>query len=177
VLIVELFPLKPGIDCARVPREAMFVALPRKVDTMLPRAAERTMPRPNLACVKPNLCDSLSRGNGISVCCALSVETVLWRSGVSFAASINSRTRLPRFEQTNERVPRTNSCARQPRTIYTQRHRINARITMDQETVQISIWYMSGFCNKETELEKEFEAEKVDIAVILETKKNLKDHQ
>jgi hypothetical protein len=25
------------IDCARLPREAMFVALPRKVDTMLPR--------------------------------------------------------------------------------------------------------------------------------------------
>jgi hypothetical protein len=25
------------IDCARLPREAMFVALPRKIDTMLPR--------------------------------------------------------------------------------------------------------------------------------------------
>jgi hypothetical protein len=36
---------------------------------MLPRAAERTLPRANLA-------------RGIS----LSVETVLWRSGVSFAA-------------------------------------------------------------------------------------------
>jgi hypothetical protein len=31
--------IKQGIDC-----EAMFVALPRKVDTMLPRAAERTLP-------------------------------------------------------------------------------------------------------------------------------------
>jgi hypothetical protein len=41
--------LKPGIDCALLPREAMFVALPRKVDTMLPRAAERTLPRANMA--------------------------------------------------------------------------------------------------------------------------------
>jgi hypothetical protein len=30
---------KQSIDCARLPREAMFVALPRKV------AAERTLPR------------------------------------------------------------------------------------------------------------------------------------
>jgi hypothetical protein len=29
--------LKPLIDCARLPREAMFVALPLEVDTMLPR--------------------------------------------------------------------------------------------------------------------------------------------
>jgi hypothetical protein len=69
--------LKPGIDCARLPREAMFVALPRKVDSMLPRAAERTMPRANLARVEPNRSGSLSRGKGISVCCALSVEKVL----------------------------------------------------------------------------------------------------
>jgi hypothetical protein len=47
----------------------MFVALPRKVDTMLGRA--------NLARVEPNLSGSLSSGKGISVCCALSVETVL----------------------------------------------------------------------------------------------------
>jgi hypothetical protein len=60
--------LKQGIDCARLPREAMFVALPRKVDTMLPRA--------NLTRVEPNRSGSLSRGKGISVCCALSVETV-----------------------------------------------------------------------------------------------------
>jgi hypothetical protein len=56
----------------------MFVALPREVDTMLPRA--------NLARVEPNRSGSLFRGKGISVCSALSVETVLWRSGVSFAA-------------------------------------------------------------------------------------------
>jgi hypothetical protein len=37
-------PPKPGVDCARMPREAMFVALRRKVDTILPRAAERTLP-------------------------------------------------------------------------------------------------------------------------------------
>jgi hypothetical protein len=49
--------LKPGIDCALLPREAMFVALPRKVDTMLPRA--------NLARVEPNWSGSLSRGKGI----------------------------------------------------------------------------------------------------------------
>jgi hypothetical protein len=36
--------------------------------------------------VEPNVIGSLSRGKGISVCCALSVETVLWRSGVIFAA-------------------------------------------------------------------------------------------
>jgi hypothetical protein len=77
---------KQGIDCARLPREAMFVALPRKVDTMLPRTAELTLPRANLARVEPNRSGSLSRGKGISVCCALPVETVLWRSGVSFAA-------------------------------------------------------------------------------------------
>jgi hypothetical protein len=29
--------VKPGIGCARLPREAMFVALPRKVDDILPR--------------------------------------------------------------------------------------------------------------------------------------------
>jgi hypothetical protein len=30
------------LSIARLPREAMFVALPRKVDNILPRAAERT---------------------------------------------------------------------------------------------------------------------------------------
>jgi hypothetical protein len=34
-------PLKPCIDCARLLREAVFVALPRKVDTMLPRGKHR----------------------------------------------------------------------------------------------------------------------------------------
>jgi hypothetical protein len=63
--------VKPGFHCTRLPREAMFVALPRNGDTMLPRA--------NLARVEPNRSGSLSRGKGISVCCALSVETVLWR--------------------------------------------------------------------------------------------------
>jgi hypothetical protein len=72
----------------RLPREAMIVALPRKVDTMLPLAAERTLPRTNLARVEPNRSGTLSRGKGISVCCALSVETVL--------CLINSHTRLPR---------------------------------------------------------------------------------
>jgi hypothetical protein len=31
--------IKPGIDCAQLPREAVFVDLPRKVDSMLPRGA------------------------------------------------------------------------------------------------------------------------------------------
>jgi hypothetical protein len=53
----------------------MFVALPRKVDTILPRA--------NLERVEPNRSGSLSRGKGILVCCALSVETVLWSSTFS----------------------------------------------------------------------------------------------
>jgi hypothetical protein len=69
--------IKPGIDCERLPREAMFVTLLHKVDTMLPRAVERTLPRANLARVEPNWSGSLSRGKGISVCCAFSVETVL----------------------------------------------------------------------------------------------------
>jgi hypothetical protein len=60
----------------------MFVVLPRKVNTMLPR----TLLRANLAHVEPNRSGSLSRGKGISVCCVLSVETVSWRSGISFAA-------------------------------------------------------------------------------------------
>jgi hypothetical protein len=94
--------LKPGIDCARLPREAMFVAVPRKVDTILPRAAERTLPRANVARIEPNRTGSLSRGKRISVCCAISVETVLWRSGVSFAASINGRTPLPRVDAGHE---------------------------------------------------------------------------
>jgi hypothetical protein len=66
-----------GIDCAQLPREAMFIALPRKVNTILLRAAEQTLPRANLAHVKPNQSGSLSRDKGISVCCSLSVETVL----------------------------------------------------------------------------------------------------
>jgi hypothetical protein len=50
-------------SCGRPPREAVIVAFPRKVDTMLPRA--------NLARVEPNRSGSLSRGKGISVCCVL----------------------------------------------------------------------------------------------------------
>jgi hypothetical protein len=76
---LQFLNLKPGIDCTRLPREAMFVALPRKVDTILPRGAERKLPRSNLARVEPNRSGSLSRGKEISVCCVLSVETVLWR--------------------------------------------------------------------------------------------------
>jgi hypothetical protein len=55
-----------------------------------------------LARVEPNRSDSLFRGKGISVCCPLSVETVFWRSGVSYASSINIRTRLPRFSAGHE---------------------------------------------------------------------------
>jgi hypothetical protein len=103
--------LKPGIDCARLSHEALFVALPNKVDTMLPRAADRTLPRGNLAHVEPDKSGSLSRGKWISVCCVLSVETVLWRSGVFFvdqqshaAAALRcwTQTRLLSHKQTNE---------------------------------------------------------------------------
>jgi hypothetical protein len=59
---------------------------------------KETLPRATLVRVEPNRSSSLYRGKGISVCSALSVETVFWRSGVSFAASINSRTRLPLFD-------------------------------------------------------------------------------
>jgi hypothetical protein len=43
IFIVYCFKiwLKPCIDCAWLPREAMFVALPRKVYTVLPRAVTR----------------------------------------------------------------------------------------------------------------------------------------
>jgi hypothetical protein len=100
----------------------MFVALPRKVDTMLPRA--------NLARVEPNRIGSLSRGKGISVCCAFSVETVLWSSGVSFAASINSRTRLPRLDVGHEHDKQTNEFAahEQLRTIDTQPYTIKGKV-------------------------------------------------
>jgi hypothetical protein len=97
-------PIKPGIDSARLPREAIFVALPRKVDTMLPRTVERTLPRANLARVDPNRSGSLSRGKGISVCCALSVETVLCLR--------NSVTRLPRFDAGHEHGKQTNEFCR-----------------------------------------------------------------
>jgi hypothetical protein len=109
-----LFTFKPGIDCARLPREAVFVALPRKVDTMLPRAAERTLQRANLVRVEPNLSGSLSRGKGISVCCALAVETVLWLR--------NSVTWLPRFDVGHEHGKQTNEFAahKQPRAVDTQ---------------------------------------------------------
>jgi hypothetical protein len=36
---------------------------------------------------------------------------------------------------------------------------------------------MPSLCSKGIEMEKEFETAKVDIAVVLETKRNLKDHQ
>jgi hypothetical protein len=61
----------------------MFVVLRLQVDT--------TLPRVNLDRFEPNRSASLSRRKGISVCCALEVETVLWSSRVSFVASINSR--------------------------------------------------------------------------------------
>jgi hypothetical protein len=82
---------------------------------MLPRAAERILPRANLARVEPNWSGSLSRVKGISVCCALSV---LWHFGVSFAAkwrtgtaSINSRTWLPLFDAGHEHSKQTNEFA------------------------------------------------------------------
>jgi hypothetical protein len=73
--------------------------------------AEQTLPRANLARVEPNRSGSLSRSKGISLCCALSVETVFWRSGVSLAASFNSRTRLPRFDAGHEHGKQPNEFA------------------------------------------------------------------
>jgi hypothetical protein len=89
----------------------MFVALPRKVNAMLPHATEQTLPRANLACVEPNWSCSLSCGKGISVCYALSVETVLWRSGVSFAVSINSCMWLLRFDAAHKHGKQSNEFA------------------------------------------------------------------
>jgi hypothetical protein len=57
--------VKQGIDCARPQREAMFVALPRKVDTMLPPAAEQILSHVNLARVEQNRSSSLFRVKGL----------------------------------------------------------------------------------------------------------------
>jgi hypothetical protein len=99
----EFRRLKPGIDCVR---------LPRKFDIMLPRAAEPGRPRTKLASVEPHRSTSSSRGIGISACCALSVEIVLWSSGISLreeqhrstAAALRrwTRTRLITHKQTNK---------------------------------------------------------------------------
>jgi hypothetical protein len=68
-----IIDLKPRIDCARLPREAMFVALPRKIDTMLPRAAERTLPRANLPRIESNRSGFfVPRQRDISVLCSFS---------------------------------------------------------------------------------------------------------
>jgi hypothetical protein len=102
----------------------MFVALPLKVDAMLPRA--------NLARVEPNRSGPLSRGKGISMCCALSVETIFWCSAFSrelrksvdqqphAAAALRcwTATRLS-MRKKRKSLPRTNTCARQPRAIDT----------------------------------------------------------
>jgi hypothetical protein len=111
----------------RLPREAMFVALPREVDTMLPRAAERRLPCANLARVEPNWSGSLSRGKGISVCCALSGETVLCRRNsvdqqphASAALRCWTRVRLLTHKQTNEFVARGSRAQSIPGFIHTQ---------------------------------------------------------
>jgi hypothetical protein len=87
----------------RLLREAVFIALPLKVSTMLLRA--------NLVHVEPNWSGSLSCVKGISVCFALSVETVLWCSGVSFAVLINGCTRLLHFDAGHECSKQTNEFA------------------------------------------------------------------
>jgi hypothetical protein len=81
---------EPGIDCERLPCESMFVTLPRKVDTILPRRAERTLPRANLAIEELNRSGSLSRSKRISVCCAHSVETV-WELKMLDTNTVNKR--------------------------------------------------------------------------------------
>jgi hypothetical protein len=55
----------------------------------------------NLAHVEPNQSGSLPHGKGISVCCALSVETVL----------INSSMRLLRFDAGHKHSKQTNEFA------------------------------------------------------------------
>jgi hypothetical protein len=115
--------LKLGIDCARLPREAIFVALPRKVDTMLPSTAEWTLPRGNLGRVEPNRSGSLPRGKGISVYCALSAKTVSWRRNsvdqqTHAAAALRcwTRTRLLTHKQMKEYC-RTRTAARGSRAL------------------------------------------------------------
>jgi hypothetical protein len=107
------------MDCARLPREEMFVALPRKVDTMLPCSAERTLPRANLARVEPSRSGSLSRGKETSI------ETVLWRSGVFLTAQEQRRSTAASGRRASmldmntvnklKNLPRTNNCAQQQR--------------------------------------------------------------
>jgi hypothetical protein len=85
----------------------MFVALPRKVETMFLRAAEQTLSHANLVRVEPNRSGSLTRGKGISVFCARSVETVVWCSN---SVDQQPRSMLGKHEHgyphTNERVCR-----------------------------------------------------------------------
>jgi hypothetical protein len=81
--------LRPGIDCARLPREAMFVAVPRKVDTMLPRA--------NLARVERNRSGSCAVLFHLRRSCG-----VHQRPHAGAALWYWTRTRLLTHEQTNE---------------------------------------------------------------------------
>jgi hypothetical protein len=109
---------KPGIDCALLPLEAVFVALPRKVDTMLPRATERTLPRTNLARVEPNRSDFCPAAKGFQ--CAVLFKSR--RSCVWGTASRGCRASMLDTNTVNKRtsLPRTKSCERQPRPVDTQ---------------------------------------------------------
>jgi hypothetical protein len=81
----------------------MFVALPRKVDTILPRAAERTLPRLSSQ-IGAVLCPA-AKGFQCVVLFQLrpscGVPVFLSRQ---IGESINSRTRLPRFEAGHEQL-------------------------------------------------------------------------
>jgi hypothetical protein len=89
----------------------MFVVLPRKVYTMLPRGI--------LARFEPNRSGSLSLGKRISMCCALSVETVLCLRN-SVHQQPHAAAALRCWTRTRTSLPCTNSWARQPRAMDTQ---------------------------------------------------------
>jgi hypothetical protein len=86
LLLISSISCLPGIDCARLSREAMFVALPRKVDTMLPRVSSQ---------IGAVFCPA---AKGFQ--CAVLFQ-LRWSCGGG-TASINSRKRLPRFHAGHE---------------------------------------------------------------------------
>jgi hypothetical protein len=95
--------LKPGIDYTRLPREAMLVALSRKVDTMMPRA--------NLTRVEPNRSGSLSRSK-FSVLCSFSWDGLVSEEQRPSTAARGCRTSMLDTNTVNKRtsLPRKNSC-------------------------------------------------------------------
>jgi hypothetical protein len=115
--------IKPGIDCTQLLRKAMFVALPRKVNTMLPCAAEWTLPRANLAHIEPNWSGFfVPRQRDVSVLCSFSSDSLVSEEQRRSTAAPGCRPSMLDTNTVNKRMnfPRMNSCTQQPCAIDTQ---------------------------------------------------------